>query len=58
MIASNSNWPVATGQGPAAAVFDPAGRPVSGPPADADQSLEPYQLEIAGQSIFVVLEVT
>ena len=37
--------------------FDPSGRGVSGPPADAGQSLKPYTLEIDDQSIYVVEQV-
>ena len=34
-------------------VFDPTGRPVSGPPADADQELSRYELKVEGPLLFL-----
>lgn len=37
-------------------VFNPAGEAVSGPPADAAQSLKPYRIEVDGKSMYAVVE--
>lgn len=37
-------------------VFGPSGMAVSGPPADAAQSLKPYRIEVDGKSMYAVVE--
>lgn len=37
-------------------VFNPSGVATSGPPADAGQSLKPYQIEVDGKSMYAVVE--
>ena len=37
-------------------VFSPSGMAVSGPPADAAQSLKPYRIEVDGKSMYAVME--
>ena len=37
-------------------VFNPSGVAISGPPADAGQSLKPYQIEVDGKSMYAVVE--
>lgn len=39
-------------------VFDPNGAAVSGPPAQSGSNLKPYEIEIAGRSIYAIVEET
>jgi len=37
-------------------IFDPSGRAISGPPAQSGSDLKPYEIEVAGQSIYAIVE--